>query len=597
MIELIRVIQRPVEKSVEKKFIDSGFHPLLARIVAGRPLVNGRDPEEFIFATARCLDNPDSLFDINRATDRIVQAILDREVIAQVADYDADGNGVMSVTLVAMTEYFGVSSELLWPFIGDRLTEGYGLSEGICKRILACDSLPGLVITGDCGSSDEPRIKKLKDAGIDVIVTDHHAFPEDGPPKSAYAVVSPVHPDGEFPDPTIAGGYVTWLLMTTVRRKLIEQNIIPGDSPNLGWLLDFCAISTVADCVSLASTNNRVVVKKGLTLINNRTRPAWEVFTEFKNSTDLMSSDIAFTLGPMLNSAGRLSDAFESVSFLMTRTNTEARKQMEYLRNENEKRKGIERETTKLAKDFAMKSLTENSKSIVVYLPAGHPGVIGIVASRLKESFGLPSVVLAPSGKDKGLITGSVRGIDYTSFHCRDALQQVANKSPEMLVAFGGHRGAAGLTLKADDIETFTKSFESACGDQLEGNTLGPVIITDGRIDGYKLDLELLDKLGVLEPFGRGFEKPVFEIEGKVVDLRIIGESRTHLKISLKLEGQNDAIDTVWFNFREDESDFVPVKTGDVVRCTGTLEVNVWKGRRKIQLIIGSCKPYIHSRN
>jgi single-stranded-DNA-specific exonuclease len=109
--------------------------------------------------------------------------------------------------------------------------------------------------------------------------------------------------------------------------------------------------------------------------------------------------------------------------------------------------------------------------------------------------------------------------------------------------------------------------------------------------------LELLDNLGVLEPFGRGFEKPVFEIEGKVVDLRIIGESRTHLKISLKLEGQNDAIDTVWFNFREDKSDFVPVKTGDVVRCTGTLEVNVWKGRRKIQLIISSCKPYIHSRN
>jgi single-stranded-DNA-specific exonuclease len=165
----------------------------------------------------------------------------------------------------------------------------------------------------------------------------------------------------------------------------------------------------------------------------------------------------------------------------------------------------------------------------------------------------------------------------------------VAKKFPEMLVAFGGHRGAAGLTLKADDIETFTKSFESACGDQLEGETLGPVIITDGRVDGYKLDLELLDKLGVLEPFGRGFEKPVFEIEGKVVNLRIIGESRTHLKIFLKLEGQNDAIDSVWFNFRDDECDIVPIRTGDDVRCTGALEINVWKGKRTIQLIISSC--------
>ncbi|MCP4332897.1 MAG: DHH family phosphoesterase [Gammaproteobacteria bacterium] len=594
MNEVIRIVQRSVERPIEKKLIDSGYHPLLARIVAGRPLINDRDPEEFIFATAKSLDHPDSLFDINRAADRIVQAILDREVIAQVADYDADGNGVMSVTLVAMTEYFGVSPELLSPYIGDRLTEGYGLSEGVCKRILASDSLPGLVITGDCGSSDEPRIKKLKDAGIDVIVTDHHAFPVDGPPESAYAVVSPVHPDGEFPDPTIAGGYVTWLLMATVRRKLIEQDIIPEDSPNLGRLLDFCAISTVADCVSLASTNNRVVVKNGLTLINNRTRPAWEVFTDFKNSTDLLSSDIAFTLGPMLNSAGRLSDAFESVSFLVTRTNTEARKQMEYLRIENERRKEVERETTKLAKDFARKSLNEDSKSIVVDLPEGHPGVIGIVASRLKESFGLPSVVLAPSGRENGLITGSVRGIDYTSFHCRDALQHVAEKFPEMLVAFGGHSGAAGLTLKAGDIEAFTKSFEGACGDQLADKTLGPVIITDGRVDSFKLDLELLDTLAVLEPFGRGFEKPVFEIEGKVVDLRIIGESRTHLKILLKLEGQNDALDSVWFNFREHEYDPVPVSTGDIVRCAGTLEVNVWKERRTAQIIIRSCSA---SRN
>ncbi len=592
MNEHIRITQRPVEKPVEKKLLDSGYHPLLARIVAGRPLVNGRDPEEFIFASAKSLDNPDSLFDINRATDRIVQAILDREVIAQVSDYDADGNGVMSVTLVAMTEFFGVPSDLLKPFIGDRLTEGYGLSDGVCKRIIACDPLPDLVITGDCGSSDESRIQQLKEAGIDVIVTDHHAFPLEGPPKSAYAVVSPIHPEGRFPDPTIAGGYVTWLLMAKVRQKLIEQHIIAEDSPSLGRLLDFCAVSTVADCVSMASTNNRIVVKMGLALINNRTRPAWEVFTEFKNSTNLLSSDLAFSLGPMINSAGRLADAFESVSFLITMTKTEAKEQMEYLRNQNEKRKGIERAATKLAKTLTKETFTGDRKSIVVHLPKGHPGVIGIVASRLKETFGLPSVVLAPSGKDERLITGSVRGIDYTPFHCRDALQQVATKYPEMLVAFGGHRGAAGLTLKSSDTEMFMQSFEAACGDQLEGKNLGPVVLTAGSTTGYKVDLELLDQIAILEPFGRGFEKPVFEIEGKVVDLKIIGDSRNHLKMLLNPEGQNDAIDAVWFNFREDEHDAVPIQTGDIVNCAGTLEINEWRGRRSLQLIISSyCVP------
>ncbi len=592
MNEHIRVIQRPVERSVEKKLLDSGYHPLLARIVAGRPLVNGRDPEEFIFATAKSLDNPDSLFEINRATDRIVQAILDGEVIAQVADYDADGNGVMAVTLVAMTKYFGVPPDLLKPFIGDRVTEGYGLSDGVCKRILACEPHPGLVITGDCGSSDELRIQQLKKAGIDVIVTDHHAFPLEGAPKSAFAVVSPIHPDGQFPDPTIAGGYVTWLLMAKVRQRLIEQNILPEDSPSLGKLLDFCAVSTVADCVSMASTNNRIVVKMGLTLINNRSRPAWEAFTEFKNSTNLLSSDLAFSLGPMINSAGRLSDAFESVSFLITMTKTEAKKQMEYLRNQNEKRKEIERAATNLAKALTQETLNGDRKSIVVHLQEGHPGVIGIVASRLKETFGLPSAVLAPSGKDEGLITGSVRGIDYTPFHCRDALQHVASKSPEMLVAFGGHRGAAGLTLKSNDIEIFMKSFEAACGEQLEDINLGPVVLTDGSTAGHKIDLDLLDQIAILEPFGRGFEKPVFEIVGKVVDLKIIGDSRNHLKILLNPEGQNDVIDAVWFNFREDEYDTVPIQTGDTVNCAATLEINEWRGRRTLQLIISSyCVP------
>jgi single-stranded-DNA-specific exonuclease len=590
MNETIRIIQRSVNKSVEQKLIDSGYHPLVARIVAGRPLVNDRDPQEFICATTQNLDKPDSLSDITKAAKRITRAIVDKEIIGPVADYDADGNGVMSVSLVAMTEHFGVSIDSIRPFIGDRLTEGYGLSDGVCQRILDCKPLPTLVITGDCGSSDEPRIKRLKESGIDVIVTDHHAFPIEGPPESAYAVVSPVHPDGNFPDPTIAGGYVTWLLMTKVRRTLIEQEILPEDSPSLGKLLDFCAVSTVADCVSLASANNRIIVKNGLNLINQRTRPAWEAFTEFKNSTNLQSSDLAFTLGPMINSAGRLSDAFESVSFLLTSTNAEAYMQLEYLRNRNEERKLIEREATRVAKDLAREKLTRDSKGIVVFLPDGHPGVIGIVASRLKETFGLPSIILAPSEKGEGMVTGSARGIDYTSFHCRDALQYVADANPGMLVAFGGHSGAAGLTVKKDALERFEVSFQQACKSQLDGKKLGPVVVTDGGIKGYKIDLDLLEQISVLQPFGRGFEQPVFEINGKVLDTKVIGETGTHLKISIKPEGQQQGINAVWFNFRDEGCDFVPIRAGDIVSFAGSLDINEWNGNRSPQLIVSTCR-------
>lgn len=579
-----KIKARKYDPERERAGLEMGLHPVIARVLAGRPAPPDFSFEQIISPKLTHLLAPKLMQDMTIASERLVKAILAGECIGIETDHDCDGQTSHAVLFYNLVNRFGHPAERLRSYIGHRLTEGYGLSEPVANRILSDDPRPSLIITADNGSADEPRIARLKAAGIDVIVTDHHEIPKEGCPQSAFACLNPSREDCGYNDPYIAGCMVAWLLMATTRQLLIEKNHLPKDAPSLSDSLDFVAVGTIADCVSIArSQNNRAVVAYGLRLIEAGSRPCWRAIKIGLNGP-IRSEDLGFRIGPLLNSDGRLACAFGSVSFLLAETDEEAMDWVRALQTQNEQRKSIQRAIVRDGLKIASQQVEEGRYSLCVYLADGHMGVQGIAASRLKEAYGRPTVIFAPKGVD--LITGSVRGID--DFHVREALQEVANQHPTLLIAFGGHKGAGGLTLKLKDFDKFSQAFERAVQLQLkvnhnQGNTLGPVVWTDGMIATDDLNLDFLDELIKLEPFGREFETPIFEIEGRLVELRPVGDG-THAKVVLESAGNR--YNGIWFGMRQSSESMLPVARGASVKVACSLRDNYFRGKRSFDIQI-----------
>lgn len=365
--------QRPINQTHFDELVAEGLDPVIAKIVAARPRSEHQNVMATIEPKLQYLDQPSLLKDCDQASARLVQAIQNKEIIGIETDHDCDGQTSHAVLVTALTEILGVDKSLIRSYIGHRMKEGYGLSDSVADRILAEDPLPNVVITADNGSADEPRIARLKEAGIDVIVTDHHELPADGPPNSALACLNPTREDCDFPDPYIAGCMVAWLLMAAVRREMITQNLLPETTPSMAILLDYVAVGTVADCVSMArSVNNRAVVQYGLTRIAKGVRPCWQAVLPLVKRPKINSEDLGFLVGPLLNSDGRLSDAFGSVNFLLSNSADEANPWAQSLWKQNETRKGIQRDITEQAMRLAQAQVDSGKRSIVVYLPDGH---------------------------------------------------------------------------------------------------------------------------------------------------------------------------------------------------------------------------------
>ncbi len=568
---------------VEQQALAAGIDPVIAGIIAGRPLQEAITVLDALSPKLKHLVAPDGLKDIQLAAKRVAAAIIQGECIGIETDHDCDGQTSHAVLYHNLITRFGHPAEKIRSYIGHRLIEGYGLSDSVASRILADNPKPSLLITADNGSADEPRIARLKAENIDVIVTDHHEIPAEGIPKSAYACLNPTRHDCEYKDPYIAGCMVAWLLMTATRKILMDEHYLPTNTPTLSDSLDFVAVGTVADCVSMArSINNRAVVFYGLQLINKGVRPCWRaVKNQLKPGFILKSEDIGFKIGPLLNSDGRLATAFGSVSFLLAETDKEAEEWMSALYNQNESRKQIQKNIVQQGIQKAVEQMSMQRYSLCLYLPEGHSGVHGIAASRLKDLFGRPTVFLAPkthSGTES-LISGSARGIE--GFHVRDALQAVSDQHPDLLIAFGGHAGAGGLTLKLQDYEKFSQAFENATRSQLSPESIGPVIWTDGSLGIKDLTLEMHDKLAILEPFGREFEPPVFEIEGVITELRVVGDG-THAKILLDIQGKR--VSGIWFGMRQNVNEPLPVIPGATVKVACVLKENHFSGKRTLDI-------------
>jgi single-stranded-DNA-specific exonuclease len=563
---------RQPDPSVLKQATDHGLHPLLARIIAARPqptkinFVNLLDPK------LACLDHPLGMRDMDKASSRLADAIINREVIGLETDHDCDGQTSHAVLFYNLLHKFGHPEDLIRSYIGHRLTEGYGLSDAVAQRILADQPRPTLIITADNGSTDEDRIAVLKAANIDVIVTDHHQLPLAGPPASAYACINPTRPDCEYPDPYIAGCMVAWLLMAATRTELIKRGYIKEDV-KITDSLDFVAVGTVADCVSMArSYNNRAIVTFGLKLINAGVKPCWRAIKPLTNGI-ITAEDLGFKVGPLLNSDGRLASAFGSVSFLLAEDDISAQQWVGYLQEQNQIRKGIQNNITQQGMRIAAEQTQLGRYSLCIFLPDGHSGVHGISASRIRESFGRPTVFLAPKQGENDLLTGSIRGID--GFHVGNALKWLMQNNPGLLIAGGGHAGAGGVTLARANYQQFIDQFELAAQQQVKRENLGPVIWTDGELPLEMINLESLNLFAQLEPFGREFETPVFELIGMLSNLRTIGDG-THARLELNIN--NRVFSAVWFGFRH------TAQIGDQVRCAVSLKANEYMGLRRCEL-------------
>ncbi|WP_027349398.1 single-stranded-DNA-specific exonuclease RecJ [Halotalea alkalilenta] len=578
-----RLVAREVDREVEAAALAAGLSPLQARLLGGRLCSPLHALDALISPSLRHLVHPGRLRDGARAAERIARAVAEGEHIGILTDYDVDGITSHVVILRTLVELFGVPRSRIHSLIGHRINDGYGISQPLVERALALRPRPTLVISADCGSSDEPRIARLSAAGIDVVVTDHHALPIDGPPPSAYAVVNPSRSDCDYPDATIAGCMVSWLTMSLARSTLIEMGVLPASTPKLSAWLSYVALGTVADCVSLGdSAINRAVVILGLSLINRMDEPCWRAMAERlgPDSLPFTAETLGFQMGPRINARSRLDDPYAALQFMLAETDERARHQLELLDQDNQSRKVIEANMTEEAKRLAQAPLGRGARVLVIHLADGHAGVQGIVASRLVQAFGRPCFVLTPAAAP-GQLSGSGRSIE--GVHLRAALQRADELTPGVLERFGGHAGAAGIGLSASGFEAFRAAIEQAVDEQLGERELHPLILTDGELPVQALDLGLLDEIERLAPFGREFESPLFEGRFEVLGTRLVGADGCHLM--LELGAGSRALKAIWFR-AVTPGEAVPFGAGARVRCAFRPSRNRYRGRESLQLMI-----------
>jgi single-stranded-DNA-specific exonuclease len=459
-----------------------------------------------------------------------------------------DGTASAAVLWTALVTFFGVAADKVSVFTSHRLTEGYGISDPVVSRIENFGAT--LVISADSGSGDESRIARLAAGGIDVVVTDHHVIPQAGPPPSAYAVVNPSRLDAMY-DRHVCGAGVAFLVMAKVRSALIEGGVF-AQLPPLTSLLDYVAVATIADCVSLspdASLINRVFIRRGLEQVRSGCRPCWKVFMG-EQEDEIDAETIAFRMAPTIAAAGRLDWAEAGFRFLISNSDPEAALYWSELKRENTERQTIERRLRQQA--FPQASLVEGP-AIVLFLEDGHSGVHGITASRVVEAFGKPCAIFAPKGQGARLPTSaitddlasgsfrSVPGIDVQS-----ALQHVANAHPDLLIAHGGHKAAAGATIKVCDIDRFQHAFSEAVADQAIGiPDTQPTIWTDGELDASSHTLDILAAFDTIGPFGRGFESAIYSGTFRVDAFYPLTNGR-HGRLCL--QRGNLVLPAIWFN-------------------------------------------------
>jgi len=552
--------QRKLNKNVYSTCVDAGYPEVVARIIAGRKKVFDKNIFDFSLDAIQPAIN---MAGVPAAVNRILKAIRNRENILIFTDYDVDGCTSMAILYKALHEVFNVTRSNISTLTGHRTEDGYGLTDSLADKIIQLK--PDLVITADAGISDNERVEKLAGAGIDVIITDHHLVPGEGVPEAAVAVVNPQQENCSY-DSKIAGCGVAWLLMTAITQEL---DCTQDQKRILHQMLDYVALGTVADLASLDSVTNRYVVKKGLEFMNRKNRLCWE---RALNGKMAQVSDLGFQLGPRINASSRMTGrADTAIDFLLSEDPDEIWCSYDLLDKHNKTRQSIESQMLCTAKQ----AFTGKEPAIVYYSEENHAGIQGIVASKLSEDYGVPSIMLADVGN--GMVSGSGRAGQF--LHLRDALQAFDENNPGILKSYGGHKAAAGLKLHKENIDIFKKGFLGVVQEQLYGQDITPFKKTDGSLNGF-INLDTYYQIEKLKPFGMGFQTPVFYDEMVATQIRVMGQTRTHLSMML------DRYRAVFFRALETPESPLPVHEGEKTGVLYSLSLNEWQGRRNLQLIV-----------
>ncbi|MDO6783922.1 single-stranded-DNA-specific exonuclease RecJ [Neptunomonas phycophila] len=551
----------------------------LARIYASRGVQSqaelGRNLKELL---------PDSeMKGMNEAVARLSHAIVSNESMLIVGDFDCDGATSTAVAILGLRMMGAAQVDYLVP---NRFEYGYGLSPEIVE--VAHTQSPSLLITVDNGISSVEGVARARSLGMDVVVTDHHLAGDQLP--DAATIVNPNQPGCGFPAKSTCGVGVIFYVLIALRRALQQQGWFEQQGlavPNLASLLDLVALGTVADVVALEH-NNRVLVHQGLKRIRaGQARPGLLALIEIsgRQKERLVASDLGFAIAPRLNAAGRLEDMSIGIECLLSDDADYARDLAQSLDQLNLERRGIEQEMQQQALQLLDQiPLDENQLpyGLCLYDEAWHQGVVGILASRIKERTHRPVIAFARG--DNGDIKGSARSIP--GLHIRDALATLNARHPGLISKFGGHAMAAGLTLNSGALDQFKVAFDQAVREQLSADDLDQRIETDGELSASEMSLELAERLREAGPWGHHFPEPLFDGQFSVLQQRIVGQR--HLKLVLMDAKTGISVDAIHFNA---DMDCWPDQAIVSVRAVYKLDVNEFRGQRNVQLMVDYIEP------
>lgn len=548
--------------------------PVLNRVYASRGV---EDPDELDYSLTKLLPYH-QLKGIDAAVNLLFEAIHQQRRILIVGDFDADGATSSALTKLVLTSFGAKHVDFLVP---NRFEFGYGLSPELVE--VAKESRPDLIITVDNGISSIAGVKAAREHGIKVLVTDHHLAGEELP--EADAIVNPNQPGDAFPSKNLAGVGVVFYVLLALRARLREESWFESQSieePNLAHYLDIVALGTVADVVPL-DANNRLLVHNGLRLIRaGRSRPGINALLQLakRQLAKVTAMDLGFAVGPRLNAAGRLDDMAIGIECLLAEDQAQATELAEILHSLNSDRQQVEQEM----QDEALSKLDdidwqsgEFAHSICLYEPHWHQGVVGLLASRIKERVNKPCIVFANA--DDNSVKGSARSVKEV--HIRDALALVDSRHPQLIEKFGGHAMAAGLSLALENLEPFQNAFEQAVTDLLKGKPIEDVIETDGPLSPEELTLNTAQDLSNAGPFGQGFPEPAFDGEFEVLNHRIVGEN--HLKLTLRSPEQDHALQAIAFRIDVEEWLSQPASK---IRAVYKPDINDYYNVPELQLLI-----------
>lgn len=552
--------------------------PIIQRLYASRGVVS---PEQLNLGAATLL-KPE-FKGMVKAVEVLEKALAEQRNIVIVGDFDCDG-ATSSALMVHGLRAMGANS--VQYLVPNRFDYGYGLSPKVVEEVAKLNG--ELLITVDNGISSIAGVAAANALGMQVIVTDHH-LPGDEIPDAA-AIVNPNQHGCNFPSKNLAGVGVAFYLLLALRAALTEHGWFARlgiAAPNMGEYLDLVALGTVADVVALDG-NNRVLVHQGLQRMRaSRVRPGIQALIDIsaRNQSRLVASDLGFALGPRLNAVGRLDDMSMGVACLLSENLDEARKLAAMMDDLNRERKAIEASM----QHEALATLTKVHISdgelpcgLVLHQDDWHQGVVGLVASRIKERYHRPVIAFAEAGDDE--LKGSGRSI--AGVHLRDLLEAVDREHPGLIDKFGGHAMAAGLSLSKSALAPFKAAFEKIVSDWVSPELLAGEIVSDGELTASELTLPLAEQLRAAGPWGQSFPEPLFDGDFRVIKQRLVGEK--HLKLVLSADEGRTLIDAIAFNI---DLTVWPNAAINKVQLVYKLDINEWRGKQSLQLMVDKIAP------